>query len=222
MQIAAVRLALTGPGAASAVRGAEAVRPTPTLARAPERVPPGVAPDGASPAAVLRLSQEAVNLARDSQATSEAAAAPEAADAPEATDAPRTADGAPSSAAASKPEPTPEERQELQQLQRRDREVRAHEQAHKSAGGAHAGSVHLEYSSGPDGKRYASSGEVSIDVSAVKGDPKATLRKMQIVQRAANAPAEPSGADRQVAAKAASVASQARAELATGAQPSEG
>jgi hypothetical protein len=92
--------------------------------------------------------------------------------------------------------------------------VRTHEQAHKSAGGAHAGSIHLEFTVGPDGKRYASSGSVSIDVSAVKGDPEATIRKMQIVQRAATAPADPSGADRQVAARAASTASQARAELA--------
>jgi hypothetical protein len=92
--------------------------------------------------------------------------------------------------------------------------VRTHEQAHKSAGGAHAGSIHLGYTVGPDGKRYATSGSVSIDVSAVEGDPEATLRKMQIVQRAATAPADPSGADRQVASQAASTANRARAELA--------
>jgi hypothetical protein len=49
---------------------------------------------------------------------------------------------------------------------------------------------------------YAVSGEVSIDSSPVKGDPKATVRKMEQVVRAALAPAQPSGQDRAVAAAA--------------------
>ncbi|MBQ7196425.1 MAG: hypothetical protein IJS40_03355, partial [Synergistaceae bacterium] len=44
--------------------------------------------------------------------------------------------------------------------------------------------------------------------------PEETLRNMQQVQRAANAPADPSGQDRQVAAKAAAIASKARQEIA--------
>lgn len=155
---------------------------------------------GTKAAAVLQLSDEAVRLARGAEAAASSEASAQAQRAPK----PAAADG----------ETTPEQSLELQELRRRDREVRAHEQAHKSAGGAHAGSIHLEYAVGPDGKRYASSGEVSIDVSEVSGDPAATLRKMQVVQRAANAPAEPSGADRQVAAQAASTASRARADLA--------
>jgi hypothetical protein len=51
-------------------------------------------------------------------------------------------------------------------------------------------------------------------MSPVQGDPVATLRKMEVVQRAASAPASPSGADRQVAAAAAQQAQQARAEMA--------
>jgi hypothetical protein len=109
---------------------------------------------------------------------------------------------------------TPEERVELNELRQRDREVRTHEQAHKSAGGPHAGSVRIQTRAGPDGRRYAVEGSVPIDVSPVAGDPAATLRKMDIVQRAANAPASPSGADRQVAAEAARVSREARAKLA--------
>lgn len=121
---------------------------------------------------------------------------------------------------ASKPdaEQPHEVQEELRQLKARDREVRTHEQAHKAAGGGHAGSIQLDFETGPDGKRYAVSGEVPIDVSAVKGDPDKTLQKMATVQRAALAPANPSGADRAVAARAAATASQARAERSTGSQ----
>ena len=42
----------------------------------------------------------------------------------------------------------------LQQLKVRDREVRVHEMAHASVGGAHAGAVQLEYTRGPDGAQY--------------------------------------------------------------------
>ena len=105
-----------------------------------------------------------------------------------------------------------EELEQVRQLQARDREVRAHEQAHASAGGAHAGSPSYEYTQGPDGVRYAVGGEVSIDVAAVPGDPEATIRKMAQVRAAALAPADPSAADRAIAQQAAVTAAQARAE----------
>jgi hypothetical protein len=54
---------------------------------------------------------------------------------------------------------------------------------------------------------------VPIDLSPVKGDPAATIRKMQQVQRAPVAPADPSAADRRVAAVARRAEQQARAEL---------
>jgi len=102
---------------------------------------------------------------------------------------------------------------EIQRLAARDREVRAHEQAHASVGGVHAGHPHYELTSGPNGVRYAVGGHVNIDISPVKGDPQATLDKMQQVQRAALAPANPSAQDRAVAAKANAKAAEARAEL---------
>jgi hypothetical protein len=107
----------------------------------------------------------------------------------------------------------PEEQQEVQELKRRDQEVRTHEAAHAAVGGQYAGAPSLEYETGPDGKRYAVSGEVSIDLSKVKGDPQETIDKMEQVQAAALAPAQPSAQDRRVAARAAQIAAQARMEL---------
>jgi hypothetical protein len=117
-----------------------------------------------------------------------------------------------------------DERRAVADMQRRDREVRTHEQTHRSVGGQYAGSIHLDYQVGPDGQRYAVAGTTAIDASPVANDPEATLRKMQIVQRAATAPVSPSGADRQVASAAAHQAQQARAELAAtryGGRPGE-
>ena len=107
-----------------------------------------------------------------------------------------------------------EEQREIRTLAARDREVKAHEQAHASVGGPHAGHPNYQFTQGPNGVRYAHSGHVNIDISPVANDPQATLAKMQTVARAALAPAEPSSQDRAVAAKANQQAAQARAELA--------
>ncbi len=107
-----------------------------------------------------------------------------------------------------------QEFEKVDELKSRDQEVRVHEQAHAAVGGQYAGSPSYEYERGPDGKSYAVGGEVQIDVSPVQGDPQATIQKMQVVRRAALAPAQPSAADRAIAADAANKATQARAELA--------
>ena len=111
--------------------------------------------------------------------------------------------------------------EEIQELSARDAEVRAHEQAHKSAAGSHGGAISLSYKQGPDGKRYAVEGEVPVDMSSVSGDPEATLAKMRQIQRAALAPAEPSSADRRVAARAAQKAAKAQREIMKGEDPKE-
>lgn len=108
---------------------------------------------------------------------------------------------------------TPEQQTEVRELAARDREVRAHEQAHANVGGQYAGAPSYTYQRGPDGRQYAVGGEVSIDVSPVPGDPQATIDKARIVRRAALAPAEPSPQDRSVAAEATALEQQARAEL---------
>lgn len=108
---------------------------------------------------------------------------------------------------------TQEEQSEVRRLKRMDEEVKAHERAHMSAGGEIvSGPASYQYQRGPDGKQYAVSGEVKIDVSKER-DPEATIRKMQQVRKAALAPAQPSPTDRRVAAQASQVEAQARAEL---------
>jgi len=104
---------------------------------------------------------------------------------------------------------------QLQQLQARDREVRAHEAAHVAAGGRFVtGGPSYTYQRGPNGRFYAIGGEVSIDVSAVPSNPQATLDKAEVVRRAALAPAQPSPQDLRVASNATRLASRARIEIA--------
>jgi hypothetical protein len=115
-----------------------------------------------------------------------------------------------------------EDRQAVEELKRRDQEVRTHEQAHVAAGGRHVrGGISYEYQSGPDGKRYAVGGEVSIDTSP-ESDPEATIRKAQTIRQAALAPAEPSGQDRKAAAAAAQMEIKARQEISEARLEGEG
>ena len=105
-------------------------------------------------------------------------------------------------------------RKQVEELRKRDREVKAHEAAHKAAAGGNAkGAAGYEYQKGPDGRQYAVGGHVDIEMSPVQGNPQATLAKARTVQRAAMAPADPSGQDRSVAAAAAQMASQAQQEI---------
>ncbi|WP_242513243.1 putative metalloprotease CJM1_0395 family protein [Halochromatium salexigens] len=90
----------------------------------------------------------------------------------------------------------------LDQLKQTDRAVRQHEMAHQVAGGRYTGSASYDYKIGPDGQRYAVAGRVSVDYGPVTGDPRATIEKMQTVIAAALAPADPSPADYQIAARA--------------------
>ena len=108
---------------------------------------------------------------------------------------------------------THEESQQLRLLKTRDHEVRAHEQAHASVGGPFTGAPNYQYTRGPDGRQYASSGHVNIDSSKIAGDPKATLQKALQLKRAALAPAQPSQQDRRVAANAQQLAVEVRADL---------
>ena len=102
----------------------------------------------------------------------------------------------------------------IRELQTRENEVQAHEQAHIAAGGRYVqGGASFTYRMGPDGRMYAVGGEVSIDTSPVPGDPQATLEKARQIRRAALAPSEPSAQDLQAAARASRMAARARAEL---------
>ncbi len=107
---------------------------------------------------------------------------------------------------------TPEQQQVVQELVQTDAEVRRHEQAHAAAGGPYAGAPSYDYTRGPDGRLYAVGGDVQIDVAAIPGNPEATIQKMQLVRRAALAPANPSPQDQRVAAIAQQRINEARGE----------
>ncbi|MFP4251143.1 MAG: putative metalloprotease CJM1_0395 family protein [Guyparkeria sp.] len=126
------------------------------------------------------------------------------------------------------PTPTPdrrataEEQRALVELKARDQEVRAHENAHRAAGGDLVRGGSYDYQQGPDGKRYAIGGDVQIDTTPVPGDPQATAEKMARVIRAALAPAEPSPTDLAVAAQATAERNRALAEKgSTNDEPAE-
>lgn len=107
---------------------------------------------------------------------------------------------------------TEEEKRQVAELKQTDARVKAHERAHAAVGGQYAGAPSYDYIRGPDGQMYAVGGEVAIDISA-ESDPEATLQKATQVAAAALAPADPSGADRAVAAAAAQLRLQALAEI---------
>jgi hypothetical protein len=109
---------------------------------------------------------------------------------------------------------TEEERKEVERLRKRDREVRAHEMAHKIAAGGYAGQIHYEYERGPDGRLYAVGGYTEIDAST-PSDPKEAAKKAAILRRAALAPGSNlSASDRRLAAAALKMAQQAQRQLA--------
>lgn len=109
---------------------------------------------------------------------------------------------------------SPEALKLVEELKARDTEVRQHEQAHlAAAGGLALSGASYTYQRGPNGVNYAIGGEVQIDTSP-GATPEETIARAASIQAAANAPADPSGADRAVAAQAQQMAAQARSELA--------
>ncbi|MBE0555600.1 MAG: catalase [Proteobacteria bacterium] len=182
-------LGISGWGIGNAASTAEGYRSTSLQGeeRHNKQTLPGITPEEPEPAVLVSFSGEALSQAQEAEETEDRREPPN-----EISDA---------------------EKKEIQKLQRRDQEVRRHEQAHVAAGGSYVrGGANLQYSRGPDGRMYATGGEVSIDVSAER-TPEATIQKAQVVRRAALAPAEPSGQDRAVAAAAGRLETQARQEL---------
>lgn len=116
---------------------------------------------------------------------------------------------------------SPADRAVVQAMQVRDAEVRSHENAHAAAGGGLAGAPTFTMEKGPDGRMYAVGGEVPIRVSS-GSTPEEALRNAQQVRAAALAPAEPSSADRSVAASAAALERSARQELAEAQREEDG
>ncbi len=99
-----------------------------------------------------------------------------------------------------------------QRLRIIEQKVKAHELAHKTAGGELAGPVRYKYTKGPDGKLYITGGEVPLRLKEGR-TPEETIEIAQKVKRAALAPMNPSPQDRAVAAKATAMEMKARIEM---------
>lgn len=105
------------------------------------------------------------------------------------------------------------EKVEVDRLEATEREVIAHELAHSAVGGRFAGAPSYTYTTGPDGKRYISGGEVSISMPSGK-TPEETVQNMRQVRAAALAPANPSSQDLSIAARASAIETKAASEAA--------
>lgn len=106
---------------------------------------------------------------------------------------------------------TQKEVQQVRELQSIDKNVKAHEAAHQAAGGGLAGAASFTYTRGPDNQMYATAGEVPVSMQ--KGNtPEETIANARQIAAAAMAPADPSPQDYKVAANAAKMEFDARAE----------
>ncbi|HEY6898950.1 MAG TPA: putative metalloprotease CJM1_0395 family protein [Rhodocyclaceae bacterium] len=109
---------------------------------------------------------------------------------------------------------SPAEQRRVAELQQIDREVRIHEQAHISAGrGVVTSGPTYSYTYGPDGRIYATGGEVGIDTRAER-KPQDNIDKGLRIQAAALAPAQPSAQDYRVAEVGKKLEVQGRGDLA--------
>ncbi len=134
----------------------------------------------------------------------------------------RNVDGDSAAFSSRESELTDQERKQVEELRQRDQEVRRHEDAHRAAAGPlFRGGPNFTFQTGPDGQRYAVGGNVQIDTSPGR-TPEETITKAAQIRRAALAPAEPSGADRAVAARASRMEAEARQELAAERQAERG
>jgi hypothetical protein len=100
---------------------------------------------------------------------------------------------------ARKTEMTRRERALRDRLRDRHHAVQKHETEHYEAGRPYTGAPEYWCVTGPDDKMYAVGGITPFDVTPVRGDIPATLRKYRTLKRAALAPHEPSDVDEMLA-----------------------
>jgi|GEM_PF-5516640 len=106
-----------------------------------------------------------------------------------------------------------EQRRDIAKLRLRDMEVRAQIQAHMASAGKYSkGGVNYEFEKGPDGRSYATNGEVSISIPEGK-TPEENLRIAIQVERAVTSSPSITQADRAVSALARRKAALARKEI---------
>jgi hypothetical protein len=119
----------------------------------------------------------------------------------------------PSGSATTAGQLTPAQQHQVEQLKQIDQHVRDHEQAHlRAAHGIVNSGPSYSYTYGPDGKAYATGGEVGIDTGA-ETKPQANIDKGRQIQAAALAPSDPSPQDYRVASAGAQLESRGHTDL---------
>lgn len=97
---------------------------------------------------------------------------------------------------------TEAEQVQLEDLKKRDAEVRQHEQGHMAMLGGYAiGGPMFTYQAGPDGRAYAVGGSVNVDMSSTGSDAADSAKALRI-RAAASGVGDMSAADMSVAAQA--------------------
>jgi len=91
--------------------------------------------------------------------------------------------------------PESKEQKAIDELKRRDKEVRVHEAAHGSDPRlVKIGAAQFDYTIGPDGKAYATGGKVTLSTGSAR-TPEEALSKAEALTKASMAPGEPSSKD---------------------------
>jgi len=96
-----------------------------------------------------------------------------------------------------------EELRVLEELKLRDSAVREEEEKHARMLGRHAGAIRYEYQIGPDGRPYVINGSVEVDPKFNSSDSEDIRKILQQIRRAAVSVSNPSQADLNIAASAA-------------------
>lgn len=107
------------------------------------------------------------------------------------------------------------QQRQVDELRESDRKVRQHAEAHVAAGsGVIRSGPQYSYTYGPDGRQYATSGDVAFDTSREQ-KPEANIDKGQRLQTAALAPSQPTPEDYQVAAIGKDMVTSGQQDLAS-------
>lgn len=103
---------------------------------------------------------------------------------------------------------------QVQRMRVQEREVRRTQVMKAAVGGAFAGDSTYQFALGPDGRRYIVGGDVSLDVSPVENNPRATISKMQRVRAAAGLSVQRTQNDRVATFMSVRTEGSARSQLA--------
>jgi len=104
----------------------------------------------------------------------------------------------------------------IDRLKSRDREVRLHEMSHSTNPDLiKIGPSHFDYTIGPDGKAYATGGNVILSTGNSR-TPEEALSKARALKQASMAPGEPSSMDFQALNAALSMEFEALSQVYTG------